>query len=386
MKKKKIVGLVTTNPNIYHTYKIQKKIYLEIKSKFKKFYIIDLSNFLFFKNKDKIKKKIKLPKNIIYIKPKSLSEIQHFFDDKKLIVFNNLGKTFNYFKIYLILKKLNVKLLLLLNLGDIGITETNIYSGISKLTNIKINFEKFIYKIFVFLKIFPQIEIYFHTDKNIVNKINYEIKLKSKNFFSSFFNLNILKKAILVNVRKNNHKVSNKYITFVDSNFYHPDRIKRDSKFNQYDAKNYFKKLNYLLGEVKKRFKKEIIICLHPSTNEKLYKKYLKNFKLVKNESQMIISKSCITFFHESSLIIDSLSLNKPIILLKTKFLGKFMSLRIEKYLYKYKLNFINIDLDYNQISNDVEKLIISKLVNSKYNKLNRFVTNKSILKEINNL
>lgn len=386
MKKKKVIGLITTNKNLDHSYNIQKRIYLKIKSKFRKFYLIDLSDFLFFKNADKIKRRIKLPKNIIYIRPKNLSEIKHFFNDKKIIVFNNLGTTFNYFKIYLILKKFNVKLLLLLNLGDIGITETNIYSRIFLITNILKKFEKFIYKIFIFLKIFPQIEIYFHTDKNIVNKINYKIKSKSKNILTSIFNLSIIKKAILVNVRKNNHKVSKNYITFVDSNFFHPDRIKRDPIFNQYDAKNYFNKLEYLLGKVKKKFKKKIIICLHPSSNEKLYKKHLKDFKLVKNESQKMISNSYITFFHESSLIIDSMILNKPIILLKSKFLGRFMSYRIEKYLYKYKLNFINIDLDYNEISNHVEKLNVSKLVNSKYNRLNRLVTDKLILKEINNL
>ena len=55
MKKKKTFGVVVINKNLSHSFNIQKKIYTEIKKKYKKFYIIDLSNFLIFKNREKIK-------------------------------------------------------------------------------------------------------------------------------------------------------------------------------------------------------------------------------------------------------------------------------------------------------------------------------------------
>ena len=59
---------------------------------------------------------------------------------------------------------------------------------------------------------------------------------------------------------------------------------------------------------------------------------------------------------------------------------------RIEKYLYKYNLRFINIDLDYNQISHQVDKLNVSKLVNTKNKIMNKLISKKLILKELNSL
>ena len=63
MKKENIFGLITTNKNLYHSFNIQKKIYLGIKTKYKKFYVIDMSNFLILKKKNNHNKKLKLPKD-----------------------------------------------------------------------------------------------------------------------------------------------------------------------------------------------------------------------------------------------------------------------------------------------------------------------------------
>ena len=386
MKKENIFGLITTNKNLYHSFNIQKKIYLGIKSKYKKFFIIDMSNFLILEKKDIFNKRIKLPKNIIYFKPKNLDELNKFIINKNLIFFNNLGKSFNYFRIYLILKNINIKLLLLLNLGDIGNEEIEAFSAISLYEKFLKSSQNFIFNIFLFFKIFPQIEVYFHTNKYLVNKINNLNKNKSKKFLSRFFNLNYIKKASLINTRQNNYPITKRFISFIDSNFYHPDRVKRELKINNHDAEIYFNKLNFLLERISKKFKKKTIICLHPSSNKNIYKKYLKNFTLIKHDSQKIISNSYLTLFHESSLIIDSLNLKKPIILLKSKFLGKFMYKRIEKYLDKYKLKSLNMDLDYNQIIYQINKISVSKIIRSKNDNTSKLSPDKLILNEISSL
>ena len=51
MKKIKTLGLITLNDNLNHSFNFQQKIYTEIKKKYKKFYIINLSKFLIFKIK-----------------------------------------------------------------------------------------------------------------------------------------------------------------------------------------------------------------------------------------------------------------------------------------------------------------------------------------------
>ena len=103
-------------------------------------------------------------------------------------------------------------------------------------------------------------------------------------------------------------------------------------------------------------------------------------------DSQKIISNSYLTLFHESSLIIDSLNLKKPIILLKSKFLGKFMYKRIEKYLDKYKLKSLNMDLDYNQIIYQINKISVSKIIRLKNDNMSKLSSDKLILKEISSL
>ena len=122
---------------------------------------------------------------------------------------------------------------------------------------------------------------------------------------------------------------------------------------------------------------------MHPTSDEKLYNKYLKNFKLIKNKTPQILSNSYLTIFHESSLILDSLVLKKPIILLTSKYLGKYMFDRIEKYRDKYKLSLINLDLDYMKIKNHIKKINITELINRKINRMSNLNSNKIILDEI---
>ena len=115
------MGLITLNDNLNHSFNFQQKIYTELKKKYKKFYIINLSKFLIFKNKETPNLKSKLPRNIVYFKPKKISELEEFVKDKNLIVFSSLGsRSLNHLNIYLILKRLNIKLMLLFNLGHIG--------------------------------------------------------------------------------------------------------------------------------------------------------------------------------------------------------------------------------------------------------------------------
>ena len=82
MKKIKTLGLITLNDNLNHSFNFQQKIYTELKKKYKKFYIINLSKFLIFKNKETPNLKSKLPRNIVYFKPKKISELEEFVKDR----------------------------------------------------------------------------------------------------------------------------------------------------------------------------------------------------------------------------------------------------------------------------------------------------------------
>ena len=121
------------------------------------------------------------------------------------------------------------------------------------LKKFKILFQTKVLNSLLFFKILPQIDIYFHTDKNLVNKINSKNINKSKKIGARFFNLSYIKKAVLIDLRENNYQIKNKFISFIDSNFYHSDRIKREIEIKNESEKNYFKNLNFFLESIKKK-------------------------------------------------------------------------------------------------------------------------------------
>ena len=191
-----------------HSFNFQQKIYTELKKKYKKFYIINLSKFLIFKNKETPNLKSKLPRNIVYFKPKKISELEEFVKDKNLIVFSSLGsRSLNHLNIYLILKRLNIKLMLLFNLGHIGNDDFTFKGYKYFLKKLKIFFQTKVLNSLLFFKILPQIDIYFHTDKGLVNKINSKNINKSKKIGARFFNLSYIKKAVLIDLRENNYQI-----------------------------------------------------------------------------------------------------------------------------------------------------------------------------------
>ena len=102
---------------------------------------------------------------------------------------------------------------------------------------------------------------------------------------------------------------------------------------------------------MQKIFNKEIIICLHPSSNIKLYKKELNRFKIYKYQTEKFISNSYILLFHDSSSIFSGILLKKRIINLKSKIMGSHANRRAEFYMKKIK--FVRHDIE--------KKLLINK-------------------------
>ena len=261
--RKIIFGILTTTKNINKFYNQQKSTCDQILKKYGTLYVLDLSNFLIIKKIEKFKK-IKITKNFIYFKPKNYHELKNFTKNNKIITFNNLDRGFNYFFINIIINLLKIRLILFFNLGNISNNLTTNYNFKSKIFSIKKKFNAFIYKIFLFFKIFPQIDLYFHTDERLVNKINLIIKKREKWPFKNIFNYNYIKKCYLVSSRKNNFKIKKKYIIFVDTNFYHSDRLIRERKPSIIEEKEYFKSLEQIFKILKKNLKKMFLyVCIH---------------------------------------------------------------------------------------------------------------------------
>ncbi|MDC0876653.1 hypothetical protein OAP78_06940, partial [Candidatus Pelagibacter sp.] len=217
------------------------------------------------------------------------------------------------------------------------------------------------YRVLSILNIFPRIDYYFDTSKEIINNINNsKINLIEKKF--SFLKTSYFKKPILINSRSYDKIrkvkfISNKYISFIDSQIDHVDRIKREGKINKKIIINYYKLINKLLSEFKKKYKKKIVICIHPANNNKLIKKHLSNFLIKKHQTFKYIKQSHTVLFHDSSAALDAILLNKNLVSLETKFLGDYLSKRTKNYIQILGLFSINLD-SFNRLDKkDINKL-----------------------------
>ena len=92
--------------------------------------------------------------------------------------------------------------------------------------------------------------------------------------------------------------------------------------------------------------------------------------------SHRMIAEGFLIFAHDSSLIVDSMNLSKPLVILKSNHLGDYIQIRCINYINMYKLKNINIDLKKKYLMNEVNKLKISNLITKK-KKLKLFQTIK---------
>ena len=385
-KKKFIFGIITSSNYYDQNYNLNKEIYDEIYNNFGNFYILDLSNFTIFKKNSKFSKK-KIPTYIKIFKPKNSNEFYSFFSDKTFIAFNNIGKTFNFFKIYYLLNKINLKQILLMNIGYL---ENKI--EIQKNKNQKIYLNNFIFylnkkisyilfRLLTIMSIFPKIDIYFECSKNIINHMN-NVPSKKIEKVIPFLRLAYFKKIYSINCRaySNQYNLSNKYICFIDSYFAHQDRILREGKIDLYQKKKYYDYLNNLFIYLNKVFKKKIIICIHPKNNDKYFKKKFKKFKILKFKTNQVIKDSFIVVFHESSSIIDAIIYGKKIISLNSILLGEYLQNRVKSYSSLFGIKSLNLEKQYSFQKNTLlRKLNLDNKKIKKYIK-NNLVTDKNKL------
>ena len=363
--KKKIFCLITANKSTERDFNLNPNFYLEISKKFKTFYIINVSQII--SNEIKIsynKKFLKtLPKNIKLLNFNKFWDFKKYLNGKKnyeFLAFCALGKTYNCFKIHYLLKKHNFKLFILHNIGMIPTNIDFVHSKkdtyifiLKEYLKKKLNY--FFFRFFIFLNIFPRVEIFFESSKININTLNNYFTKKINKLFPKV-NLSYYKSIYHINSRSYDELITKQHllkqdeIVFLDSGFDHPDRVERSGSATEADRKKYYSMVEAILLQLKKYFNKRIVFTLHPQTDAKIVKKYLKNFKIVKYKTRSHILKAFLVVFHESSSALDSVFLNKKMIVLQSKIMGKYFE-TINKIYPKflgipaYKMeNFIKID------------------------------------------
>ena len=377
--KEKLFGILTTSNNYDQNLKLNIEVYKKIFNTYGNFCILNLSNFIIFKKKDKLPetKKYFFSKKIKVFKPKNLRDLKSIFKGKTFIAFNNIGKTFSYFKILFYLNFIDLKQILLLNIGyqsnKVNLDSNSAASFLNSLIYfLRRKVSYYIFRILTIINIFPKIEIYFESSVPTINSVNKGLSKKFESLFPftkfSYFRSIYKINSRSYNLKKKKHSTSNKYICFVDISFEHLDRVHREGKISYAVKKKYYLFLKNLLINLKIIFKKKIIICIHPKNSDKLFLNYFKDFKIKKYQTSEIIKDSFIILFHESSAIMDAVILKKNIISLKSNLLGKYLSDRTKLYSNLLGLHSLELNKDYKiNKKNLIKNLKKSKIKMSKY-------------------
>ncbi len=369
--KKTILGIVHSSESLDAISSYYREFFLEISKNFENFYLLNLSELVSFRKKkrSKINRK-KFPKNFIFKKFSNSKELNKFLSDKNLIAINNLGKNPSFYKVLYLLKTNKVKLINILNVGEFGLSTTlNIFE---KNTYIWSNFYDkgfyYLFRILTILNLFPKIEILFHSNEEAIERLNNGISKKFDKIIP-FLNISYYKKIIKVNSRsfvvQKNNKSDKDYILFIDCPIMSGDRLIRDKKILKNEVIAFYKKLNFLLLNLSKLFKKRIIVSPHPKYNNKYLSK--KNYIITNKSTREMISKSSYVIFSASGAVVDAVYQKKKIINFYSKLQGEYQLNMNRKYV--NELNLFSINLDKEIYLNKKKIIKMTKLSLKNYNR-----------------
>ena len=355
MKKKDyIFCLLSNNSNSIKIFNIYKNYIESVINRYGKFVIVDFYRYSQKNNKKIINEKLlkkKFKNKIHFFYPKNKYEFYDFIRNKQVFALDSLSRDFKDFKIRYLINKKNIFIILLANIGNISnekngtldLSLRNKFYSYYKILN------KYIYRILILLDIFPKTFLYFDSRKKIVDKFNNSKfrkmfkKFPKLGFLINFLNVHRINSDSYENFIKLKKREKNNKIIFIDGNYEHSDILKKEQLDLHKVKIEYFKLLSKKFTILEKIFKKKIEICLHPSSDLKVYKKNLQKFRISKGKTIEKVYDSYMIIFHESSAVMDALIAKKKILILETNILGNYLLNKM--LMYKNLIKLPSIDM-----------------------------------------
>ncbi len=328
-------------------YYFQQNFYDYLRKRYKKFYFINVHNILE-KKKINVNHHFFKKKNIILFNPKTINELKEFLNKNEIFLINNLSFQFLHIFFHYLVSRKNIfqisfdNTFQILNFKSANWTHASFFAKIKFLFTKKISLA--IHRILIILRMINQINTLYVSQKKVYKK--YKISHNKKKFFIKKYK-QIKPTSIRLPAIQSKRKESEKYITFVDQNILHKDFLKRGHTINNEMVKKYFSFLKIYLSNLKKEFHKQVVICLHPSSNYHLYKKNLSKFKICKYQTEKYILHSFLILFHDSTAIFSGMLLKKKIISLKSNIRGPYAEARRHYILNKIPLINHNIEQNF---------------------------------------
>ena len=341
--------LVLINLDNKNTYEFEKKNLTNLSNYLQKIIIINVGKIL---GNNKLNINHNFNEKFEVLNPVNYNELYKLLKFYNIPILYCLSLDLQFFKINFFLAKLKNKKFVISNLGyqpqNFNYVNQTFINNFIFFFKFRINY--YLKRLLLLFGIFPKIDYFFESSQYIIDNINQGLskKLDALNFGVNF---SYYKNVIKINSRVwDNHlykkfEQTEEYIVFIDGMIFdHPDRIMREGPVNLKNRNNYYQQINKLLIHLSEKYKKEVIICLHPKNNLSENNKDFKKFKCIKFQTDKYINRSYIVLFHEGSSIIEAVLLKKKIINIDGKSLGPYINNRAK--LYRDLLNLKKVDLD----------------------------------------
>ena len=371
--KKKIVGIVIATSDYKRIFNQNKELFNQLSKDFGTIYVLNMIKFKFREKNTKIQNQKLFPKNFHFLNFSKSEAFLNYFRDKQMFAIQYLGKDPDYFKIFYLLKKVNVKNIMISNLGNFG-NKTNPEFHLSNVFAFSHYYQKgfyYIFRILTILNLFPKIDLLFESNVKVIKAHNNGLSRKFERLFP-FFKISYFRKIKKINsiffdqfVNVKSSKKKN-YILYIDVPINHADRVLREGDVPIEIQIKFYQNLNCFLKKISKIFKKKVIIGAHPSS--KIALKYLSNFEISKKRTIDLIPNCELAVVTHSSLISSAVIYNKKILSIRSKYLGKYISNLANNYQKTLGLTSLNIDKN-NRVdkNNIVKKMNLSKKKYKKY-------------------
>jgi len=336
---KKIIGIFVCN-NLTNVLNLDRKLYENLYKEFKNLYIIDLSLIYNFKLEKK-------PEYYKTFRPKTLDELDKFLNNNLNIFFNHVPRQLFFLKFHILINKKNL-INIDLNLGN-SIQLNELYykkNNYGMILKKKIN--RAIYKILGVFNVVKTYDYLFISTK----KIKKYYRNKRDNFFNKFFFTKKFfkhKNIIFVNDKifdlSKNIKKTKKYIVYIDTPLSkNGNDVPMHDLPSSIQKEKFYNNLVDYLYKLSEKYRKKVIICLHPKTNNNEIKKKFKYFICKKFSLWKYLNQAFLVTCIASTTISYAIYNKKKILIFSSSNLGKYQQSRASVLSKSYKINMVNLD------------------------------------------
>lgn len=337
---KQYTGLLVCN-NLINVLNLDYDLYLKINKKFKNFLIIDLSRIYGFQPEKK-------PKLFKIFRPKNFQELENFLKKSNNVFFNHIPRNFFFINFHIFISKFKIVNIELIRGNSIQLDELN-YKKKNYTFVFKKKFLRAIYKFLTLCSVIKAYDYLFISTKNIKKYYhNSRDKFLNRLFFTKKFFKH--KKIITINDKAADlskmGRGSEKFIVYIDS----PVMPIKNSDIpasafpDKSDMENFYKLVEKALLKISKKYKKKVLINLHPKTNFSIIRKYFKKFNIKKFDLWNSIDHAYLVTGIGSTAYSYAIIKKKRRLIFFTKKMGQFNCHRAKILSESYKILLLNLD------------------------------------------